>query len=70
MELTGPQSIVGDLGIFLVALAGFTAFYGLERLADAHSEDDADAHASAPAGSAGVYDLHLGSFLVYNALIT
>jgi hypothetical protein len=28
-----PTPLV-DLGIFLVALAGFTAFYGLERLAD------------------------------------
>jgi hypothetical protein len=54
-----------DLGIFLVALAGFTAFYGLERLADRQRS---------PAGNStapvGVYRLHLGSFVVYNALIT
>ncbi len=55
-----------ELGIFLVALAGFTAFYGLERLAAARSGRDT--------GSAreprGVYWLHLVSFMVYNVLIT
>jgi hypothetical protein len=75
-----PTPLV-DLGIFLVALAGFTAFYGLERLADRRRvvhRDVAVVPASAgpaPApGSgeppAGVYRLHLGSFMVYNALIT
>lgn len=57
-----------DLGIFLVALAGFTVFYGLERLADNRAEESGE-HGG-PAGGAGVYALHLGSFLVYNALIT
>ena len=52
-----------DLGIFLVALAGFAAFYGLERLADR-------AQGTADAAGAGVYWLHLGSFVVYNGLIT
>ncbi|WP_219412531.1 hypothetical protein [Pseudonocardia nigra] len=51
-----------DLGIFLVALAGFTAFYGLERLAQRGS--------AAGEPTAGVYWLHLGSFMIYNALIT
>lgn len=51
-----------ELAIFLVALAGFTAFYGLERLAERHSDDGRD--------TAGVYWLHLGSFMLYNALIT
>jgi hypothetical protein len=54
-----------DLGVFLVALAGFAAFYGLERLARARA-------ATAPGAPepSGVYWLHLGSFMVYNALIT
>jgi hypothetical protein len=52
-----------DLGIFLVALAGFAAFYGLERLADR-------SQGAAAAAGAGVYWLHLGSFVVYNGLIT
>jgi len=86
-----------DLGIFLVALFGFTAFYGLERLADrsamgaldaAHERRRHPVEVGAPAGrlagdrgpwplgeerpepSAGVYRLHLASFLVYNGLIT
>jgi hypothetical protein len=54
-----------DLGIFLVALAGFAAFYGLERLADRQPADGVGGEAPA-----GVYRLHLGSFVVYNALIT
>ena len=50
-----------DLGIFAVALTGFTAFYGLERLAQQHRQREP---------SAGVYQLHLGAFSLYNALIT
>lgn len=49
-----------ELGIFLVALTGFTAFYSLERLAERHGENPVSK----------VYWLHLGSFMVYNALIT
>lgn len=52
-----------DLAIFLVALAGFTVFYGLERAARGRGRPPEDA-------PAGVYWLHLGSFTVYNALIT
>lgn len=68
-----------DLGIFLVALCGFTAFYGLERLADRRapvgSEGGGQDGVGHPVGQrpeppAGVYLLHLGSFMVYNALIT
>lgn len=84
-----------ELGIFLVALAGFVAFYGLERLArrlaDEHragavpaerstTERSAAARSAGPGQPvgtataapwpAGVYWLHLGSFMVYNALIT
>lgn len=52
-----------DLGIFVVALTGFTAFYGLDRLAtNRRSRKSAD--------SAGVYWLHIGAFSIYNALIT
>ncbi|MDQ4131698.1 MAG: hypothetical protein M3179_00475 [Actinomycetota bacterium] len=53
-----------DLAIFAVALAGFTAFYGLERL----SRRSGSAATDEP--RAGVFRLHLGSFLVYNGLIT
>ena len=71
-----------DLGIFLVALAGFAAFYGLQRLADRRAP--APSRTAVPVGGGGageaatgrepeppgVYWLHLGSFMVYNALIT
>lgn len=52
-----------DLGIFLVALTGFTVFYGLEHLAGRRVGTDTEAP---PA----VFYLHLASFCVYNALIT
>lgn len=52
-----------DLGIFVVALTGFTAFYGLDRLATSRRTRN---HPD----SAGVYWLHLGAFAFYNALIT
>ncbi len=52
-----------DLAIFLVALVGFTLFYGLDRLARRSGE-----HSGRP--SAGAFWLHLGAFAVYNILIT
>ncbi len=55
-----------ELGIFLVALTGFTVFYGLERLATRDSPRGGSN--GEPSGT--VYWLHLGSFMVYNALIT
>lgn len=51
-----------DLAIFLVGLAGFVAFYGLERVAAR-----ADARSG---GSRGTFSVHLGAFALYNALIT
>lgn len=67
-DVIEPTPLV-DLGIFVVALAGFAAFYGLQRLADRRAP--ARAHCgSGPPEPAGVYWLHLGSFMVYNALIT
>ena len=55
-----------DLTIFLVALVGFTAFYGLERLADRHHPRGDDG----AAGTVAVYRLHVSAFLLYNGLIT
>ncbi|MGQ1796901.1 hypothetical protein ACT4S5_07160 [Kocuria oceani] len=54
-----------ELAIFSVALTGFTAFYGLERLAARQGTQG-----RAAGGSPGVYWLHLASFMVYNGLIT
>ena len=75
-----------DLSVFVVALAGFAAFYGLDRLARSRAHPVPAGPGTGGAGSggggggggrrdggpepAGVYWLHLGSFMVYNALIT
>ncbi|RZU32586.1 hypothetical protein [Blastococcus saxobsidens] len=74
-----------DLSVFLVALAGFAAFYGLDRLARSRAHPIPAGVGSGGRGAgdrggggrrdggpepAGVYWLHLGSFMVYNALIT
>ncbi|RBY91949.1 hypothetical protein DQ237_19250 [Blastococcus sp. TF02-8] len=80
-DVVEPTPLV-DLGIFVVALAGFAAFYGLQRLADrtvpararagatVGSQHPAGAAREAPLEPAGVYWLHLGSFMIYNGLIT
>ena len=52
-----------DLGIFVVALTGFTIFYGLDRQAT-------NRRTSKRPDSAGAYWLHVGAFAFYNALIT
>ena len=51
-----------ELAIFLVALAGFTVFYGLERAARRGRSGGGE--------PVGVYRLHLTSFGLYNVLIT
>ncbi len=58
-----------ELAIFFVALAGFTIFYGLERLALRYGDGRGGARGGSRQ-SAGVYWLHLGAFMVYNTLIT
>lgn len=59
-----------DLAIFLVALAGFTVFYGLERIAGRHGERGLAHSTGTGQHEAMAYWLHLGSFMIYNALIT
>lgn len=56
----GTRSPLLELEIFLVALVGFVAFYGLERLADRRRAADREGD---------VFRLHLGAFVVYNAII-
>lgn len=62
-DVVDPTPLM-ELAIFLVALLGFTVFYGLERLANRYGD------ASSGKSIAGVYWLNLGSFMVYNGLIT
>jgi len=52
-----------DLGIFMVALLGFTLYYGLELLAQ-------KAAVKSPEAEGKVYALHLGMYCLYNFLIT
>ena len=70
-DVLQPTPLI-DLGIFLVALAGFTAFYGLERLADRRTAAVGGGRPDGPVlePAAGIYRLHLASFMIYNALIT
>jgi hypothetical protein len=67
-DVLQPTPLI-DLGIFLVALAGFTAFYGLERLADRRATGP-QARGGGTEPGAAIYRLHLASFMVYNGLIT
>lgn len=57
----GDRLPLAGLEVFLVALVGFTAFYGLERLAERHAGSDV--------ATAQVFRLHLGLFVVYSAVI-
>lgn len=60
-----------ELAVFLVALGGFVILYGLERLAvlsgSGRRPEGGGGHDDPPAG---VYWVHLGSFALYNGLIT
>ena len=58
-----PPTPLAELGIFLVALVGFCLFYALERAAERHRA------ARAGAGPQ-VFYVHLGSFAIYNGVIT
>ena len=75
------ESLIGfvEHHIYLVALSGFAAFYGLEQLAQRSRAQRSRAQRSRGAGddvadaetetSEGVFWIHVGSFAAYNALI-
>ena len=52
--------------VYLIALLGFTTFYGLERLVRKSKGRESEQESRK---SDGVFWLHIGSFAVYNALI-
>lgn len=54
--------------VYLLALVGFAAFYGLEQLAQ-QSRSPETVGGAATETSAGVFWIHVGSFTVYNALV-
>lgn len=65
-RLIGEPTIVGgylERHVYLVALAGFVLFYGLEHLARRGAPRDGSAV------DAWVFRVHVGSFGAYNALI-
>lgn len=53
---------------YLVALAGFAAYYGVERLARRNGDGSAD-DGGGDEESDAAFRVHLGSFAVYNGLI-
>ncbi|UPV99556.1 hypothetical protein M0R88_13645 [Halorussus gelatinilyticus] len=56
--------------VYLLALVGFAAFYGLEHAARRSRDRDGGEVAGAEtATSPGVFWLHVGSFAAYNALV-
>lgn len=58
----------GELAAFTVALLGFTAFYGLERLAERSGSARGDT--AGDEASAGSFAVHVGAFAIYNVAIT
>jgi len=76
MERSGETArlvaATSERALFLVALAGFAVFYGLERLVvqsrrRSHADRRAGDDESEP--HPGIFWLHVGSFAVYNVLI-
>ncbi|WP_233204270.1 hypothetical protein [Halegenticoccus soli] len=63
-EATGVALFV-EYHVYLIALVGFVAFYGLERLA----KDPKDGRARNGGEGTSVFWVHVGSFAVYNGLI-
>ena len=55
-----------EFPVYLLALAGFVAFYGLEHVARRWGTHGENGEATE---STGVYWLHLGSFATYNVLL-
>ena len=54
--------------VYLMAMVGLSAFYGLERLA-VRSRQAAEARTEASRPSTGVFWLHIGAFAIYNGLV-
>jgi hypothetical protein len=67
-EATIPELLFLEHHAYLMALAGLTVFYGLERLAQGSREESVEAGRGDRTGL-GVFRVHVGSFALYNALI-
>lgn len=67
VEKHGTVIAVLDRHVYLVALAGFTLFYGLEEFVRTQGDKADRAEDDDP--PAGVFWIHVGSFAAYNALV-
>ncbi len=67
-ETVGAFAGFLDRHVYLVALAGFAAFYGLERLAR-QSRDGEHVAGAETTTSEPVFWIHVGSFGLYNVLV-
>ena len=67
-EAAGERFSFLEYHVYLVALVGLAAFYGLDRVAKASRRRKREASKEDSAG-AGVFWLHVASFSLYNALI-
>jgi hypothetical protein len=67
-EATGDSFSFLEYHVYLVALVGLAAFYGLERAAKVSRVKERSAGREDSTGG-GVFWLHTASFTVYNALI-
>ena len=72
-QLAVRSAVGGAVGwlehhVYLVAMVGLSAFYGLERLA-VRSRQAAEARPGPTRPSTGVFWVHIGSFAIYNGLV-
>lgn len=67
-EALGPGGEEGEAWVYLVALAGLAAFYGLERMVRA-SRGRSRESGGPDRAEEGVFWIHIGSFGLYNLLI-
>ena len=67
-EAVGGSFIFLEYHVYLVALFGLVAFYGLERAAKTSRRRRRDAGGEGAVG-AGIFWLHVYSFALYNALV-
>ena len=66
IEESGSVLVQFEQHVYLVALLGFTVFYGLEQFV---RQDDAPDGDTGPGNSTEAFWVHIGSFALYNALI-
>lgn len=67
-HLDRPDGGALGLHVYVTALAGLIAFYGLERLVR-QSRRDVEQQGGETAASGAIFWLHLGAYAVYNILI-